>query len=536
MASRRSLPRPLAHVASLSLVTLIAAVILLLAPGPAGAVPPTLDSVGQENGYLTASWTLAPGTSSSDLVVAPTDTPSSTFGLEDLRWWFDADTGMLDRTATSFKSPYAFDAGTWYVRVAAEDGSEFPTKEWSNILSLTILPVCADGIDNDVDGKTDHPADPGCSAPGDNDETDPPLPPGPSTVTPPTLVSATQSGGRLTATWTLAPGTVSSAIVVSGENVPDDFHGLFGVPGYSWDTTMGTLQPSATSFTSPNPLDARTWYVRVAANDGSGPFATNAWSDVLSFTVKPICSDGVDNDGDGKTDYPGDPGCLTADESDEADPPAAPQPKGPASVAVAVRRVDGIGRVRRRGIRVGVACPRACTATSRILLGTRVLGRRSKTLRSSGYAAYPVKLSTVGRRRIAGAKSAKVRVVTKVVRAGGASMGKFTRRVRLARATPPNRAPAFPSSIRDEQQTRFVYDDDGRLYTGYTAITVKSPATDPDGDPLTYRWSGASDLKAKGPSVVWERPVNLGRLGSGTLRLTVSDGRGASDSVPFPVG
>ncbi len=33
--------------------------------------------------------------------------------------------------------------------------------------------ACADGVDNDSDGKTDYPADPGCSGPNDNDETDP---------------------------------------------------------------------------------------------------------------------------------------------------------------------------------------------------------------------------------------------------------------------------------------------------------------------------------------------------------------------------
>ena len=39
--------------------------------------------------------------------------------------------------------------------------------------------------------------------------------------------------------------------------------------------------------------------------------------------VKPvsICSDGKDNDGDGKTDYPADPGCTSADDNDETDPP-----------------------------------------------------------------------------------------------------------------------------------------------------------------------------------------------------------------------
>jgi Tol biopolymer transport system component len=39
--------------------------------------------------------------------------------------------------------------------------------------------ACADGIDNDDDGKIDHPADPGCAGPGDGSETDQaPPPPG----------------------------------------------------------------------------------------------------------------------------------------------------------------------------------------------------------------------------------------------------------------------------------------------------------------------------------------------------------------------
>ena len=41
-------------------------------------------------------------------------------------------------------------------------------------------PACSDGADNDSDGLTDHPADPGCSSPSDTDETDPPPPPTPA--------------------------------------------------------------------------------------------------------------------------------------------------------------------------------------------------------------------------------------------------------------------------------------------------------------------------------------------------------------------
>jgi hypothetical protein len=36
----------------------------------------------------------------------------------------------------------------------------------------------------------------------------------------------------------------------------------------------------------------------------------------------PVCGDGIDNDGDGRTDYPADPGCTGQTDSDESDLPA----------------------------------------------------------------------------------------------------------------------------------------------------------------------------------------------------------------------
>jgi hypothetical protein len=38
---------------------------------------------------------------------------------------------------------------------------------------VPVNPACSDGFDNDADGKTDHPDDPGCEDPIDTDETDP---------------------------------------------------------------------------------------------------------------------------------------------------------------------------------------------------------------------------------------------------------------------------------------------------------------------------------------------------------------------------
>ncbi|MGQ0618581.1 MAG: OmpA family protein [Panacagrimonas sp.] len=45
------------------------------------------------------------------------------------------------------------------------------------------------------------------------------------------------------------------------------------------------------------------------------------------------CSDGKDNDGDGRVDHPGDPGCDSADDNDEADPCQAPKPGEPITLA-----------------------------------------------------------------------------------------------------------------------------------------------------------------------------------------------------------
>ncbi|MBA3737054.1 MAG: DNRLRE domain-containing protein [Actinobacteria bacterium] len=43
--------------------------------------------------------------------------------------------------------------------------------------------------------------------------------------------------------------------------------------------------------------------------------------ETIPTTSSPACSDGQDNDGDGLTDYPADPGCTSVSDTDETDPP-----------------------------------------------------------------------------------------------------------------------------------------------------------------------------------------------------------------------
>ena len=43
-------------------------------------------------------------------------------------------------------------------------------------------------------------------------------------------------------------------------------------------------------------------------------------SAILAVTTKPSCNDGIDDDGDGLTDFPSDPGCSSASDLDERSP------------------------------------------------------------------------------------------------------------------------------------------------------------------------------------------------------------------------
>lgn len=59
--------------------------------------------------------------------------------------------------------------------------------------------LCSDGVDNDSDGKTDYPTDPGCSSATDNDETDP----APTDTTPPdTTITSGPAAGSTTSNAT----------------------------------------------------------------------------------------------------------------------------------------------------------------------------------------------------------------------------------------------------------------------------------------------------------------------------------------------
>ncbi|MBI5621355.1 DUF4215 domain-containing protein, partial [Candidatus Falkowbacteria bacterium] len=112
-------------------------------------------------------------------------------------------------------------------------------------IESVLLPACSDGIDNDGDGLTDYPDDPGCLSPSDDDE----------------------------------------------YNTPEEIISLCGN----------------------NELDDNEECDDGNTIDGDGCSSSCQIESVLLAA----CSDGIDNDGDGLTDYPDDPGCLSPSDDDE---------------------------------------------------------------------------------------------------------------------------------------------------------------------------------------------------------------------------
>jgi hypothetical protein len=146
--------------------------------------------------------------------------------------------------------------------------------------------ACNDGEDNDGDGAIDLD-DPGCDAPGDPDETDPP------------------------ATAGCADGE---------DNDQDGFIDYPEDPGCASEFDDTEENPP----TSPQCGDAID-NDRDGFTDEEDPgCASAADPNETDPEPRPQCSDGVDNDGDGRTDFPLELGCITAGDDDEIDPPTPP--------------------------------------------------------------------------------------------------------------------------------------------------------------------------------------------------------------------
>jgi len=159
---------------------------------------------------------------------------------------------------------------------------------------------CSDGRDNDGDGLTDFPADPGCQNAEDDDEYHVPI---------------TSQGLEVTTVTNNDWGTgYCKEIRVTNTNNFD----------IDWITNQ-TIEGEITSL----------WNGVYTRNGNVVTFGGVSWNDILEngqaatfgFCVQrppqppnPACADGVDNDQDGLTDL-NDPGCLNAQDNDETNTP-----------------------------------------------------------------------------------------------------------------------------------------------------------------------------------------------------------------------
>lgn len=178
---------------------------------------------------------------------------------------------------------------------------------------------CNDGIDNDSDGLIDYPADPGCSSSTDNDEYNS----GQSQqcvidsfYASPTQVSP---GGNTTLYWNT---TGCTTLTIDGISYPIDGSGVFG------------------------PLYQSRSYQLQASGYGYSPTSS------VVVTVNQInqttyaCNDGYDNDGDGRIDYPNDPGCSSYYDNDEYNQVVSTQLQAitttPSAIGQTTARLNGI--------------------------------------------------------------------------------------------------------------------------------------------------------------------------------------------------
>lgn len=240
-------------------------------------------------------------------------------------------------------------------------------------------PACSNGVDDDGDGDMDYPQDPGCRSAGDPDEFNtvvgacgpsveiaeiPPSgefmgsfdAPKPNELSSPICrgfggeyaftYSVSQPNKALRVTTDFAETTVDTVVYVrtdcrnpTTELGCDDGSGT--VTGES-DLTVPDAPPGTyfilVDAYGPGSLGA--FKLKVTELTGVGGActvgsATEICADGLTCRAltpggattceKFVCDDGMDNDGDGKTDFPNDPGCTEARENDEANPAVLPE-------------------------------------------------------------------------------------------------------------------------------------------------------------------------------------------------------------------
>ena len=126
------------------------------------------------------------------------------------------------------------------------------------------------------------------------------------------LRAASDTWGETTLTWSDQPG-VTGGVLASATLTSKGYQ--------SFDVTTAVAGTGPVSFVirhsaGCDPTNDDVFYSREAGSNRPELVVETA-----PAAPKPLCSDGIDNDSDGLTDFPGDPGCTSETGSDEADAP-----------------------------------------------------------------------------------------------------------------------------------------------------------------------------------------------------------------------
>src|SRR3989338_6096204 len=173
-----------------------------------------------------------------------------------------------------------------------------------------VIPQCQDGIDNDGDGKTDFPQDPGCSNNQDDDE-------GPFNA---------QCGDGIDNDGDGAvdyPNDFSCSSRTDDDETNPKSQCQDGVDNDGDGKTDFPQDPGCSSKQDNDEGPFNGQCGDGIDNDGDGAvdypndFSCSSSTDDDETNPKAQCQDGIDNDGDGKTDFPQDPGCSNNQDDDE---------------------------------------------------------------------------------------------------------------------------------------------------------------------------------------------------------------------------
>jgi large repetitive protein len=204
-----------------------------------------------------------------------------------------------------------------------------------------VTPSCADGVDNDRDGQIDYPADEGCIAASDSnekgtclDEYDPPRIQAGQLLVVDSSRGVFQSAG--TCGGTGSPETVVvyrltqrvEALVISTSS--DETSALTSLYVRYQDCLVPNAEVVCQREAPNTPVPGQNvriedpalgeYFIFVDGVAGAGG--------PVGLSVEEVppaaCLNGIDDDADGATDYPVDPGCALPSDRDETDPAEAP--------------------------------------------------------------------------------------------------------------------------------------------------------------------------------------------------------------------